>query len=337
MAHDVFICHSHEDRNIAFELCEKLEKENFQCWIAPRNIPPGEDWPSAIMKAIESSKILILILSSHSKASPQVLRELERAITRRIFILPLRFENMQLDGAFEYLLGPCQIFDAFPLAIDKYLDQIISTLKSRLSRSDSIGLPDHAEQTSYNTFPVHTGTPPPYVYTPTGPQIRPWVRYWARTLDLLFTAIILSIIVLILYEPVLEKTPDIVLTIASVLLLIGAETFMLSSWGTTPGKTLLNVRVRTSEGTKLTLKESFKRSLGAALQGYGLGIPIVSLITQITSYSRLKERGRTAWDEKGNFVVSHRIVGIGRILVIVLIFVVFLFFMFLGLMQEGQI
>jgi hypothetical protein len=48
MAHDVFISYSSKDKPLADGICANLEAVGIRCWTAPRDIGPGEDWPTAI-------------------------------------------------------------------------------------------------------------------------------------------------------------------------------------------------------------------------------------------------------------------------------------------------
>ena len=43
MAHDVFISYSTKNTEYAEAVCEKLEDNGIECWIAPRNIVYGQD------------------------------------------------------------------------------------------------------------------------------------------------------------------------------------------------------------------------------------------------------------------------------------------------------
>ena len=61
--HDVFISHSSIDANIANAVCHKMEENGIRCWIAPRDVNPGDDWASSITNAIKSSKVFVLIFS----------------------------------------------------------------------------------------------------------------------------------------------------------------------------------------------------------------------------------------------------------------------------------
>jgi hypothetical protein len=63
LANSVYISHSTKDREAAGEICAALEADGIRCWIAPRDIKPGEEWPLAICKAITSSEAMIIIFS----------------------------------------------------------------------------------------------------------------------------------------------------------------------------------------------------------------------------------------------------------------------------------
>ena len=46
---DVFISYADADRTIAETVCRALEGESIACWIAPRDVPPGTSFPTAIL------------------------------------------------------------------------------------------------------------------------------------------------------------------------------------------------------------------------------------------------------------------------------------------------
>ena len=56
MAHDVFISHSHADKPAADAACAALEAKGIRCWIAPRDINPGQDWAASIVEAIRGAR-----------------------------------------------------------------------------------------------------------------------------------------------------------------------------------------------------------------------------------------------------------------------------------------
>jgi hypothetical protein len=90
MAHDVFISYSAADKPIADAMCSTLESNGLRCWIAPRDILPGMDWGGSIIDAIATSRVMVIVLSSNSNKSPQVKREVERAINKDVIVIPFR-------------------------------------------------------------------------------------------------------------------------------------------------------------------------------------------------------------------------------------------------------
>src|SRR5438874_1385949 len=95
MKRSVFISHSSEDKSIAERLCAYLEKNGVLCWIAPRDVTPGKNYGVAILDAIDECRVFVLILSSYSNESRQVVREVERAASSDSIILPFRVEDVQ--------------------------------------------------------------------------------------------------------------------------------------------------------------------------------------------------------------------------------------------------
>jgi len=56
VVHDIFISSVHEDTSVADAICANRENYGLQCWIAHRNIAPGEKYAPAIIHAIDNSK-----------------------------------------------------------------------------------------------------------------------------------------------------------------------------------------------------------------------------------------------------------------------------------------
>ncbi len=111
------------------------------------------------------------------------------------------------------------------------------------------------------------------------------------------------------------------------------EPAMFAFCGTTPMKWLLNVRVRNAAGNKLSYGMALNRVFKIWLRGEGLGIPLVSLFTQLSAYNTLKNQGITSWDREASIQVSHKPIEWWRwtAMVMVLIGVISL----IGLGQEG--
>jgi len=102
MAHDVFISYSSKDKTIADAVCATLESRKIRCWIAPRDVLPGLPYAEALM-TIESKPCLDFGTFASSNESQQVMREVERAVTKGIPVLPLRIEDVVPSKSLEIL------------------------------------------------------------------------------------------------------------------------------------------------------------------------------------------------------------------------------------------
>ena len=90
MKHDVFVSHAHKDKSIADAICEKLESAQLKCWTAARGVSAGEDWTEAIRNGIESSRVIVLVLTENANAAPDIKREIAHACYMRRVIIPFR-------------------------------------------------------------------------------------------------------------------------------------------------------------------------------------------------------------------------------------------------------
>jgi formylglycine-generating enzyme required for sulfatase activity len=131
--HDVFLSYSAHDKTFADAACAVLEHHRIRCWIAPRDITPGEEWGDAIIKGISGSRMMVLIFSGHANASGQVRREVERAISRGMTVMPIRIEDVRPEGAMEFALGNRHWLDAFTPPIERHLELIARSVKALLN------------------------------------------------------------------------------------------------------------------------------------------------------------------------------------------------------------
>jgi TolB-like protein/tetratricopeptide (TPR) repeat protein len=108
----VFVSYASQDAVVANSVVEALEQHAIGCWIAPRDVTPGAHYASEIVHAIDSANAIVLILSQDAAASPHVLRELERATSKRHPVVTLRLDQTPLPAEFEYFLNTSQWLDA---------------------------------------------------------------------------------------------------------------------------------------------------------------------------------------------------------------------------------
>jgi TIR domain len=132
VAKEVFISYSQPDRECAFEMVARLEGQGIECWIAPRDIAPSADWAAEIMDAISGARAMILVFSASSNQSPQVRREVERAVHKELSILPFRIENVLPSKSLEFFLSTQHWLDAFPPPREPHYERLCAYLSSQL-------------------------------------------------------------------------------------------------------------------------------------------------------------------------------------------------------------
>jgi photosystem II stability/assembly factor-like uncharacterized protein len=134
MAHDVFISHSAKDKTIADAVCAMLESEGIRCWIAPRDVTPGLEWGKCIIDAIKQARVMLLVFTANANASPQIRREVERAVNHDVVILPFRVENVLPDESLEYFIGNVHWLDALTPPMEAHLKNLAKTIKVLLAQ-----------------------------------------------------------------------------------------------------------------------------------------------------------------------------------------------------------
>ncbi|MGH8930701.1 MAG: toll/interleukin-1 receptor domain-containing protein [Egibacteraceae bacterium] len=128
MAHDIFISYASGDKHFADAVCTVLEQAGIPCWMAPRDILPSASWGEAIVDAIYHSKLQLVIFSAKANASPQVTREVERAVNRGVPILPFRVEDVTPTKALEYFLAVPHWLDAVTPPFEQHIDKLLATV-----------------------------------------------------------------------------------------------------------------------------------------------------------------------------------------------------------------
>jgi hypothetical protein len=128
MAFDVFLSYAHEDKPVADAACAVIEKAGIRCWIAPRDIAPGADYATALMEALDNCKALVLIFSRRANESPHIRREVERAVSRGIPLIPVRVENIEPNAALKYFVGTVHWLDALTPPLEQHFANLATTL-----------------------------------------------------------------------------------------------------------------------------------------------------------------------------------------------------------------
>ncbi len=138
MAHEVLISYSNQDKLQADATCNRLESQGIRCWIAPRDVPLGTEYADSIMPAIEAAKIVVLIYSSNAEESHQVKREIERAVSKGVTIVPVRIEDAPMSKSMEYFVSSMHWLDAITPPLEDHIDKLAHDLKTLLAKDGEV-------------------------------------------------------------------------------------------------------------------------------------------------------------------------------------------------------
>lgn len=127
----IFISFSSKEKDSMLKINECIESLGYTTYYAPRDIPFGTAYPVAIIDLINKSDVFLLIFSESSQNSVWVQKELERAISKNKFVIPLRIQNVALNSYMEFLISNTQwidahdqLFEASAEKFGKYLDSL---------------------------------------------------------------------------------------------------------------------------------------------------------------------------------------------------------------------
>ena len=131
----VFISYASQDVAVADTIVATLERHGLRCWIAPRDVVPGESYAGAIVHAIDATKLIVLVLSEHGAASQHVLREVERASSKRHPVVAFRINLAPMPVDLEYFLNSSQWLDASASGVDSALPKLVDAVRRILAPS----------------------------------------------------------------------------------------------------------------------------------------------------------------------------------------------------------
>jgi len=163
-------------------------------------------------------------------------------------------------------------------------------------------------------------------------RARPFIRFWARMFD--YTAV--SVLIFHLsdvevpqplpgepfievfnrYMAEMQKPEALIFARTLFFALIGwhfIEAVLIHLFGTTPGKAIFGVKVKTEEGEPVPMKTALGRSFYVYVMGVGFyQFPLI-LIGMIFSYFRIQSTGNCLWDQHLKIRVENPPLGALRI------------------------
>src|ERR1700728_2483689 len=108
------------------EIVDELERRGTRCWIAPRDLRPGEPFDDEIAEAIETSRAMLLIFSDLCNESEYIRREVTVAGESQKAIIPFRIEDVRPRKGLRVRLSDLHWIDGF-VSRERAIDELVAT------------------------------------------------------------------------------------------------------------------------------------------------------------------------------------------------------------------
>lgn len=209
--------------------------------------------------------------------------------------------------------------------------QALETIHSRHAEREEEEDPPQLPDTADDPRPA----PPPTDKAPVSlpRNVRPFVRFWARTFDHMLVSVIVWLASDIsLPAPIPGETlTDMMARVAEfqrsdaalafgralIFAMIGwhlLEGLLIHLFATTPGKALFGIKVEREDGLRLSIPQALGRSFYVYVLGVGFYLPLLSIVGMTFSFFRLLSSGKCIWDQHLDTRVETPPVGPVRIM-----------------------
>ena len=131
--YDVMISYSTKQKDEAEAIYLRLISEGISTWMAPQSIPDGSEYYIEIPKAINNSKIILLLLTNDSINSQYVPKEISASIGAKKYIMPFQLGDVILKNGFDFLLINIQI-ERKEKDGHVDLDYLVANVRDRIDR-----------------------------------------------------------------------------------------------------------------------------------------------------------------------------------------------------------
>lgn len=121
----IFISYSRQDAAFALGLQARLNDQGWGAWLDSEKLETGQHWREEIVQAIAGCDYFVLVLSSKSIQSENVVKELSLAESSSKPILPLMIEPVEIPDSMKYQLAGLQFVSLDCRALDDGLETLI--------------------------------------------------------------------------------------------------------------------------------------------------------------------------------------------------------------------
>ena len=107
----IFVSHSSQDKRAARSVADALRRVGWTVWIDEAGIVGGKDWRGELVRALEETWVVVLLVCLQSMRSKWVIREVQAADRLGKQIIPVVLEETPYPDALRMILGGVQQID----------------------------------------------------------------------------------------------------------------------------------------------------------------------------------------------------------------------------------
>ncbi len=130
----VFVCYSHDDRDLVFSEMDWLRKQGVNLWY-DEGISPGEEWSEELGQAITNAERILFFVTPNSVASRHCRNEVHFAQNHDTPILAVHLEETQLPVGLDLAISTSQGILAFELAQEIYRGKLLQALETKSTQA----------------------------------------------------------------------------------------------------------------------------------------------------------------------------------------------------------
>lgn len=145
----IFFSYSRKDSEFSLQLARELKVRGADVWMDQLDIQPGTTWDDAIEEALQSSEVLLVILSKTSVASKNVRDEYSFAIEEGKKVVPVLTEECSVpfrlrrlqyaDFTGDSKIGMNTLMETLGLSTESETSELSETIKSNSSIKNKAG------------------------------------------------------------------------------------------------------------------------------------------------------------------------------------------------------
>lgn len=177
MSAEVFVSYARVDRARVLQLVERMRSAGVGVWIDEGGIHGASLWGQEIVDAIESARVMVLMLSDASITSDNVVKELSIASEDKKPILPVYLHQAEIPKSMRYQLAGIQ-------HIEYYEGNEEVAFRSMCAALSRLGVTNDGEgDASESVAPATAHRPEPATRPSAGSGNGKWVRHYSPWLS----------------------------------------------------------------------------------------------------------------------------------------------------------